>query len=215
MLSTGASVNGLSAIAFVPPLGLCSLLNRNRFRLVGLFGDRIESRTPIPIDFSTGVAGELASCPNSSDRSSIEYAAPPSSLLSLDCAMFAPDGDRSSRANPARFELDRLGMNLSLYEVRVGDEVLAVPTICFIGDPNPCHDRLAIVSRCSTSRDMPTGRLRHRATLLCSPSSRMPSAPSMGWSIYSVFSAIARGAEGPFLRAGSQQRECDLHVHFT
>jgi len=141
-------------------------------------GDRIGSREPIAIDFS-GVAGELASCPKSSDRNSIEYAAPPSSLLSFVCAMLAPDGDRSKRANPIKFELERLGMNLSLYEVLVGDEVLA--TMPFIGDPDPCHDLLAIVSRCKASRDMPLGRLRDRAILLwCGPFS--PS-PSMGWSI--------------------------------
>jgi hypothetical protein len=94
--------------------------------------------------------------------------------------MLDAEGERSNRENPAKLELERLGINLSLYEVLVGDEVLAVPITCFIGDPDPCHDRLAIVSRCKASRDMPTGKLRDRATLLCSPFSPMPPAVSIG-----------------------------------
>lgn len=69
----------------------------------------------------------------------------------------------------------------------MGDEVV-VHTPCFIGEANPCHDRLAMVSRCNASRDMPTGRLSDLAAellLVCGPSSLL-AAPSMGRSIYSV-----------------------------
>lgn len=155
-------------------------MNLNKFLQTdddGLMGDRIASLPPNPIVFS-GVTGEFASCPKSSDRNSIEYAAALSSLPSLPCAMLAPEGDRSRRAKPVKFELDRLGMNLSLYDVRVGDEVLPAPMLfkdLFTGDSGdcPCHVRRAIVSRCRVSRDMLEGKLSERAAptpRLCCPS---------------------------------------------
>jgi len=120
----------------------------------------------------SGVAGDDASVPKSSDRSKSEYAAALSSLLSFACAMLAPDGDLSKRAKPVKLELERLGINRSLYEVLTGDDVLLVPMLlrfCFIGDPGPLHNLLATDSSCKLSLDIPAGKLSVRAVVAASP----------------------------------------------
>jgi hypothetical protein len=177
---TGEREYGLSGLE-IDPRAWTSLLNLKRFLLVGLMGERMGSRAANPNALS-GVAGDDASVPKSSERSNKEYAAALSSLLSLACAMLAPDGDLSNRANPIKFELERLGINRSLYEVLTGDDddTLLAPTLlrfCFIGDPGPLHDVLPMESSCKASLDIPGGRFSVLVAVIAGPPRCRPCPP--------------------------------------